>query len=188
MVLLDLHLPDGNGMDLLAELTGKGTAVIVMTAYGEVSDAVNAIKQGAEFGIGVGAVVLVVIQTTFFGALRLHTTTHARIDEDAVLRPIVRIEHRSVRYHIGTYPGTGAVVTELAQIAVELGLGEEMRRALLQLPQENLLYFLEKSAPRLLPWQREVLRDAVNEDAEVHLFGQEVNPETWAVSKADLFM
>jgi stage V sporulation protein R len=35
---------------------------------------------------------------------------------------------------------------------------EERRRALLQLPQENLLYFLEKTAPRLLPWQREILR------------------------------
>jgi len=34
----------------------------------------------------------------------------------------------------------------------------EKRRALLQLPQENILYFLEKSAPRLAPWQREVLR------------------------------
>ena len=34
----------------------------------------------------------------------------------------------------------------------------ERRRALLQLPQENILYFLEKSAPRLLPWQREILR------------------------------
>jgi len=32
------------------------------------------------------------------------------------------------------------------------------RRTLLELPQENLLYFLEKSAPRLRPWQREVLR------------------------------
>jgi stage V sporulation protein R len=32
------------------------------------------------------------------------------------------------------------------------------RRALLDLPQENLLYFLEKSAPRLAPWQRELLR------------------------------
>jgi stage V sporulation protein R len=36
--------------------------------------------------------------------------------------------------------------------------GEDLRRSLLQLPQENLLYFLEKSAPRLPPWQREVLR------------------------------
>ena len=34
----------------------------------------------------------------------------------------------------------------------------ERRRALLQLPQENLLYFLEKSAPKLAPWQREILR------------------------------
>ena len=35
---------------------------------------------------------------------------------------------------------------------------EERRRALLQLPQENILYFLEKTAPRLAPWQREILR------------------------------
>lgn len=35
---------------------------------------------------------------------------------------------------------------------------EQKRRALLELPQENLLYFLEKSAPRLAPWQREILR------------------------------
>ena len=35
---------------------------------------------------------------------------------------------------------------------------EERRRSLLQLPQENILYFLEKTAPRLLPWQREILR------------------------------
>jgi type II secretion system protein J len=33
----------------------------------------------------VGAVVLIVIQTTFFGALRLHNTTHERIDSDAAL-------------------------------------------------------------------------------------------------------
>jgi spore cortex formation protein SpoVR/YcgB (stage V sporulation) len=37
-------------------------------------------------------------------------------------------------------------------------LSAERRRALLGLPQENLLYFLEKSAPRLQPWQRELLR------------------------------
>jgi type I restriction enzyme M protein len=34
----------------------------------------------------------------------------------------------------------------------------------------------------------DVLRPAINKDAEIHLFGQEVNPETWAVSKSDLFM
>lgn len=34
----------------------------------------------------------------------------------------------------------------------------ERRMALLELPQENILYFLEKVAPKLLPWQREILR------------------------------
>ena len=43
--------------------------------------------------------------------------------------------------------------------AAPAGRGEaDRRRALLQLPQENILYFLEKSAPRLAPWQREILR------------------------------
>jgi spore cortex formation protein SpoVR/YcgB (stage V sporulation) len=37
-------------------------------------------------------------------------------------------------------------------------LNIERRRKLLGLPQENILYFLEKSAPRLQPWQRELLR------------------------------
>jgi type I restriction enzyme M protein len=34
----------------------------------------------------------------------------------------------------------------------------------------------------------DLLRPPFNKDAEIHLFGQEVNPETWAVSKSDLFM
>jgi spore cortex formation protein SpoVR/YcgB (stage V sporulation) len=38
------------------------------------------------------------------------------------------------------------------------GLDDERRRALLELPQENILYFLERTAPRLQPWQREILR------------------------------
>jgi two-component system response regulator AtoC len=47
IVLLDMRLPDGNGLDLLADLVTKNVAVIVMTAHGEISDAVNAIKHGA---------------------------------------------------------------------------------------------------------------------------------------------
>ena len=34
----------------------------------------------------------------------------------------------------------------------------------------------------------DLLRGPVNPHAEIHLFGQEVNPETWAVSKSDLFI
>jgi DNA-binding NtrC family response regulator len=46
-VLLDMRLPDGNGLDLLPEFASSGIAVIVMTAYSDISDAVNAIKLGA---------------------------------------------------------------------------------------------------------------------------------------------
>ena len=35
---------------------------------------------------------------------------------------------------------------------------------------------------------KEHITAGINKDAEIHLFGQEVNPETWAVSKSDLFM
>ncbi|MBN8873052.1 MAG: SpoVR family protein [Rhodospirillales bacterium] len=49
-----------------------------------------------------------------------------------------------------TVPGKGNARTDPT--------AEERRRALLQLPQENILYFLEKTAPRLAPWQREILR------------------------------
>jgi type I restriction enzyme M protein len=34
----------------------------------------------------------------------------------------------------------------------------------------------------------DVLRPAINPNADIHLFGQEVNPQTWAVSKSDFFM
>src|SRR5881296_3368369 len=34
----------------------------------------------------------------------------------------------------------------------------------------------------------DVIRPPIDPGAEIHLFGQEVNPETWAVSKSDLFM
>src|SRR5688572_7106858 len=42
----------------------------------------------------VGAVVLIVVQTTFFGALRLHNTTHERIDSDLVVHRTLGIIRR----------------------------------------------------------------------------------------------
>jgi len=47
IVLLDMRLPDGNGLDLLADFVAKNAFVVVMTAHGEISDAVNAMKLGA---------------------------------------------------------------------------------------------------------------------------------------------
>lgn len=34
----------------------------------------------------------------------------------------------------------------------------------------------------------DLIRPSLNPKAEIHLFGQEVNPETWAISRSDLFM
>ena len=50
LVLLDLRLPDGSGMQLLEQLAREADAapaIIVLTAYAEVEDAVKAMKQGA---------------------------------------------------------------------------------------------------------------------------------------------
>ncbi|HSG92641.1 MAG TPA: sigma-54 dependent transcriptional regulator [Methylotenera sp.] len=53
LLLLDVRLPDGNGLDLLRQLRQPQSAwqtlpVIVMTAYGELKDAVAAMKLGAD--------------------------------------------------------------------------------------------------------------------------------------------
>ncbi|MGH8727857.1 MAG: sigma-54-dependent transcriptional regulator [Burkholderiales bacterium] len=49
LVLLDLRLPDGSGLELLGELRAiaNDVPVIVVTAFGEVADAVRAMKLGA---------------------------------------------------------------------------------------------------------------------------------------------
>lgn len=50
LVLLDMRLPDGSGLDFLAGLQdsdGNAFPVLVMSAYGEIEDAVSAMKSGA---------------------------------------------------------------------------------------------------------------------------------------------
>jgi len=49
LILLDMRLPDGNGLDLLKEVKSEDPTVpvIMMTAYGEVETAVEAMKNGA---------------------------------------------------------------------------------------------------------------------------------------------
>jgi DNA-binding NtrC family response regulator len=49
MVLLDVRLPDGSGLELLAEIRESfpGTDVVMLTAYGTVQEAIQAMKQGA---------------------------------------------------------------------------------------------------------------------------------------------
>ncbi|MFP6899620.1 MAG: sigma-54 dependent transcriptional regulator [Opitutales bacterium] len=49
LVFLDMRLPDGDGMELLEELSGKsdGPMVVMMTGYGSVESAVDCMRAGA---------------------------------------------------------------------------------------------------------------------------------------------
>ena len=51
---------------------------------------------------------------------------------------------------------------------------------MLMIAKEHITEGLRRNGDRLRP--------AINAQADIHLFGQEVNPETWAVSKSDFFM
>ncbi len=49
LALVDIRLPDGSGLELLEEIRGRAphTEVIMLTAYGTVQEAIQAMKQGA---------------------------------------------------------------------------------------------------------------------------------------------
>ena len=49
LVLLDVRLPDGNGLDLLLEIreAAPATEIVMLTAFGTVQEAILALKQGA---------------------------------------------------------------------------------------------------------------------------------------------
>ena len=76
-VLLDLRLPDGDGLTLLRELRAGGNdpAVIVMTAHGSIDNAVDAMRDGADDFL-----------VKPFAAARLQTTTRLAIDRRRLVR------------------------------------------------------------------------------------------------------
>ena len=49
LMVLDVRLPDGSGLELLAELRGRAPAppIVILTAFGDIEDAVLAMKLGA---------------------------------------------------------------------------------------------------------------------------------------------
>ncbi len=48
VVILDLRLPDADGMQVLEELRRRGAAVLLLTGYGDIATAVRAMQLGAE--------------------------------------------------------------------------------------------------------------------------------------------
>jgi DNA-binding NtrC family response regulator len=78
VVLTDLRLPDGNGLDLLDTLQARApdVPVVVMTAFGSVADAVKAMQRGARDFVQ-KPLELAEIRIKVEGALR-----HARQDRE----------------------------------------------------------------------------------------------------------
>ena len=48
VVILDMGLPDANGLEVLEHLRGQGVAVIMLTGHGDIETAVRAMQLGAE--------------------------------------------------------------------------------------------------------------------------------------------
>ena len=84
----------------------------------------------------------------------VHRYPHKRILD---LREEQRREREREEYAESIYNDLWRTVPQAPK--VRLG-GEKLaeRKKLLALPEENILYFLEKKAPKLKPWQREILR------------------------------
>jgi two-component system response regulator PilR (NtrC family) len=84
LVLTDMRLPDGTGLELVREVAGagRGTPIAVITAYGSAENAVVALKAGA-FDYVSKPVVLDDLRTMVRSALRLSESPAAQASRDA---------------------------------------------------------------------------------------------------------
>jgi DNA-binding NtrC family response regulator len=108
VVLLDLRLPDGSGLDLLDWLraTDPNLPVIMMTAHGSIADAVDAMRRGArDF-----------VQKPF-------ELDEIRLKVDAALK--AARERREVSYHRDRRASVGPI---LGESAVAVSLRERIAR------------------------------------------------------------
>jgi DNA-binding NtrC family response regulator len=88
-VILDMQLPDGNGMDWITELrqTHPSSAVVLITAFGDIPIAVEAMKRGADQFL-TKPVDMSELEVFLHKGLELHTLRHG----SAVRRRLARRE------------------------------------------------------------------------------------------------
>ncbi|MEW6068761.1 MAG: sigma-54 dependent transcriptional regulator [Nitrospirota bacterium] len=110
-VILDLILPDGNGIDLITELreTSPGMAIIVVTGKGDIPVAVEAMRRGAanflEKPVNMEYLEVFLQKSLEMGALRRRDLTNQRL-------------HKQVQPSFGKGPSMGKV-KELASMAAK---------------------------------------------------------------------
>ncbi len=146
IVLLDMRLPDGNGLDLLTEFVAKNAAVIVMTAHGEISDAVNAMKQGAidylkkpidleELLLSIQKAEAATIQTNSLVYSRqrnAHATEGVELLGDSLAMQTVRLQIKRIAQLVAS-----DTVPPTVMISGETGTGKDVAARLLHLSCAN---------------------------------------------------
>jgi len=133
LVLLDLRLPDGSGLDLLAELNvPDAPPVVVVTAFPEVQTAVRALKLGAQDYINkpfdLDELLLMVNRTLETRELREEVTSFREGQKLRLRRSLDRIVGDSpaltrLRREIDLVAASG---TTTALILGESGVGKEL--------------------------------------------------------------
>ncbi len=133
LVLLDLRLPDGSGLDLLTELQAPNAPpVIVVTAFPEVQTAVRALKLGAHDYINkpfdLDELLLVVNRTLEARELREEVTSFREGQKQRLRRSLDRI--------VGESPALAQLRREIDMVAAsdattalilgESGVGKEL--------------------------------------------------------------
>ncbi|MGH8719862.1 MAG: sigma-54-dependent transcriptional regulator, partial [Burkholderiales bacterium] len=141
LVLLDLRLPDGSGLELLAELraSANDVPVIVVTAFGEIADAVRAMKLGAadylkkpvdlnELLITVGKVM----QTEELRSQLDYSRERGRIEPQVLVgESSAIVEVRSQIEHLAALGNGGNAPQPTVLILGETGTGKDVAARLL---------------------------------------------------------
>ena len=141
LVILDMRLPDGDGFDLLPDITGVGDAappVIVVTAYGDIGQAVDAMKMGAadylRKPLDLDELLVTVDKVMESQKLRSRLNfSKARENRSAVPETLLGNSPAiiSVRSQIETIAGVGGVAPPTVLIQGETGTGKDVAARLL---------------------------------------------------------
>jgi DNA-binding NtrC family response regulator len=131
IVLLDLRLPDGNGLDLLGEIRESfpETEVILLTAFGTVTEAIRAMKDGA-FDFLTKPCKLSELEVVLEKAVQKQSLTRSNT---ALQREVERL--KPAEMFVGSSPRVAELLSLIERVAVtdstvlvrgESGVGKEL--------------------------------------------------------------